>query len=126
MFRNIYFFMFLTISACSSGPYSVIEGRRDETKDLNSHAVRIVSVDGVYPINKTVARVKPGVHIIKVASARLGGGAHKEITLDAKPCMKYILSAQHESSIYSIDRWEITSSSKPLANSCNAADKSNN
>ena len=108
----------LTISivllfGCSSAPYALLDGERSLVVDPDNYDVYVVSVDDKLIFDKRRRlMLKPGSYRITLGSTRpqvsLGQPEYKEIILNAKPCMRYVLSAQHENNLSLADpSWEI-------------------
>lgn len=91
------------LSACASGPYAIIDGSRSDITDDNNYDVVITGIDGqMYFQGLKIRNVEPGPHYIQLASTKVdrqGNPTYNTFILDAKPCTRYLVSAQHESTL---------------------------
>ncbi|WP_460241327.1 hypothetical protein [Aurantivibrio infirmus] len=105
--------MFFFTTACSTAPYALIDGGRSIKNDDNNFNVYIVSIDGKHNLpNRTRQVLEPGTYRLEFSSARpqvsRGRQELKELVLEAKACMKYVITAQHESNLSLVDPdWEL-------------------
>ncbi|MFO1309044.1 MAG: hypothetical protein U1F64_11455 [Burkholderiales bacterium] len=93
------------LAGCATwGPtWSEVTGRRFNLAVADRRAVEIVSVGEAGGwVNSDPLKVVPGRQRVVVASfphAGFLGGRQQEFELDIKPCMRYYVNAQFESSI---------------------------
>lgn len=107
--KRTIFVMILTASlfscAAINTPFSLVEGGWGKTIKTNYYDVLMTKVDGVNLINKkSLLRLEPGVHEIRVVSTKVDPTprdqkSYADFSLNAKPCIKYYLSAHHENEL---------------------------
>lgn len=93
----------LALSACTTvpNPYTIPDGRYYGRVKFDRYPVVVTKIDGVSN-TQTAPLIEPGTHTLTIASLgpRLGHYPREEkLTLDMKPCMRYILAAQHTNAI---------------------------
>jgi len=85
------------LTACSTPPFSYLDGYRWSTAELNTYDTLIVSVDGrSYAYNSKI-RVDPGPHRIVFQTQPIGGftfSPQKALDIDIKPCTRYWFEAK--------------------------------
>lgn len=117
------------LSSCSSSfeqPFAQVQGVTVNTIENKDYDVLITKLDGVQFINeKTLLTLTPGIHQLRVQSTKndpTPGNrqqrAYADFTLDAKPCIKYYLSAYHPNQLSLEMEIQITKE-KPIEQ-CNA------
>ncbi len=93
----------LCLSACASRPYAIIDGSRSIASDPENVDVIFIGIDGkMYPNGFSYKTLEPGVHLLQVATSKAGWrNAHSYLPfmLNAEPCKRYILTAQHDNSL---------------------------
>lgn len=98
-------------------PYSIVDGNWSNEADRFNFDVTIDEIDGVRLIDEyRLRKIAPGSHKIRLTSAKSdlrGNSVYTEYTLEAKPCMKYHLSAQHKH-LYTNDDWEVKVEELPI------------
>lgn len=91
------------LTACASSPYAIIDGSQSDITDANNHDVVVTGIDGqMYFENLKIRNVEPGPHYIQLASTKVdrqGVPTYNTFTFYAKPCTRYLVSAQHESTL---------------------------
>lgn len=90
----------LMVSACSIKPYSIIDGSQINRADTDQYQVIILSInEKLYPDGRKTKQIQPGPILVKVATTKQGFGKltpYQYLTIDARPCVRYLLAAQHE------------------------------
>jgi hypothetical protein len=91
------------LGACAStpDPFAIPDGRYVRKAELNRFPVAITKIDGVSNTQRAPL-IEPGKRVLTVVSfgPRIGYLPREEtITLDMKPCTRYILAAQHPNGI---------------------------
>jgi hypothetical protein len=91
------------LAACETTPqpFAIPDGRYYRKTELNRFPVVITKIDGESNIQKAPL-IEPGMHTLSLVSLgpRLGRLPREEtLRLDMKPCMRYILAAQHPNAI---------------------------
>jgi hypothetical protein len=92
------------LAACAAGsmydqPYALFEPHRTmQTQDMRP--AYVVGIDGASRGINDNYPVSPGVHEVEVSvpgAFRMGDSEREKITIDAKPCMRYLLGAKQVS-----------------------------
>ncbi|MDO6694837.1 hypothetical protein Q4574_16185 [Aliiglaciecola sp. 3_MG-2023] len=113
------------LSGCASTPYAIIDGTRSKASDLDNYDVTIVSIDGKMEVGKQVENIEPGFHYINLATTKKVRSKVTEFRmfpLDAKECMRYVVTAQHDNSLD--DEWEVKLLREEPILSCTPSEKS--
>ncbi|MCO7227467.1 hypothetical protein [Pleionea sp. CnH1-48] len=102
----------LLITACASGPYSIIDGSRSVASDSKNYDVYVTAVDGKTSLNVTkVKKVEPGFRVLELTSAKENPNGYLfslPFSFEAKPCIRYVVTAQHRSNIQAdARRWQV-------------------
>lgn len=95
--------LLLALAACASvpNPYTIPDGRYYGRVTMNRYPVVVSKIDGVSN-TQSAPLIEPGTHVLTLISLgpRLGHIPREEtLTLEMKPCMRYILAAQHDNGI---------------------------
>jgi hypothetical protein len=104
MKRKLSLLFFTTmLSACTAipQPFAIPDGRYYRKVPLNRFPVVITKIDGTSNI-QDAPLIEPGTHTLTVISRGqrfFHLPLEQTITLDMKPCMRYILAAQHANAI---------------------------
>ena len=103
-----WFFMLMSalvsLGAEASKNYSILDGDNGNNEDTESHDVYIVAIDGKQLFDKKRYKLESGSHYVTLRSAKANKFSSKKTvtqrsySLMLKPCVKYLLSAQHLSS----------------------------
>ncbi|GAA6186804.1 hypothetical protein [Aliiglaciecola sp. NS0011-25] len=91
---------------------------------MDNYDVTIVSIDGKMEVGTQVKNVKPGFHYINLATTKNVRSKVTELRmlpLDAKECMRYVVTAQHSNSI--ADEWEVKVLREEPILSCTPSEK---
>lgn len=103
----------LLLSACSNAPYSLFDGDHSLLNDIRNYDVYIVAIDDrLDHQKKRRMTLEPGPHrlILNSTKPRRSNGRHeyKIVDIDVQPCIRYVLSAQHENTlVLADDDWVI-------------------
>ena len=102
----------LLFSACSTKPWSVIDGSRSNEIYKKNRDVYISGIDGkAYFDNLKSISVEPGFHYLKLTTTkpdRNGTHTYTVFPIVTQPCVRYLVTAQHESGArYDNESWEV-------------------
>ena len=99
------------LMACASGPYSVLEFSESDRTDNRNYDVVMTGLDGKLKISNTSKSVEPGEHFIQLATTKKGRNNFsnkRNIMLETKPCVRYYITAQHESGLSTNNKdWDV-------------------
>lgn len=100
----------LALSGCQSAPYAVIDGGNKVVTDPNSYDVKIKAIDGQMLFKNNIRKnIEPGQHIVVLETTKKHKGQSSTqdafFVIDAKPCEKYRVSAQHGNMLSK--NWEV-------------------
>ena len=104
--------LLLLLSACSNNPWSVIDGSMSKVTDAKNYDVLVSGVDGkLYFDNRRIRNVDPGFRLVRLTTTkpdRRGHHTYTSFPIFVKPCIRYYVSAQHESNL-TIDNnnWDV-------------------
>lgn len=96
------------LAGCSSTPYSVIDVTHSQVSDPDNYDARILSIDGKMATYRGREKIDPGFHYINLQTTKPLKSKVSDYhlyALDAKPCTRYLLTAQHDNSV--TDNWEV-------------------
>ncbi|MCO7227509.1 hypothetical protein [Pleionea sp. CnH1-48] len=102
----------LLLSACANKPWSEVDGSRSKGADPKNYDVFISGIDGkLYYDNMKMRTMEPGFRYLRLTSTkpdRKGRYTYNPFAMQAKPCVRYIVSAQHDSNInYDNKQWKV-------------------
>ncbi|NVJ60084.1 MAG: hypothetical protein HWE27_06835 [Gammaproteobacteria bacterium] len=100
------------VSACANKPWSVIDGSMSRATDSQNYDVYITGVDGkLYFDNMKIRNVDSGFRLLQLTTSkpdRKGRYTYTSFPIITKPCVRYFVSAQHESNLtYENKRWAV-------------------
>ena len=118
--------LFLTlsfVSGCTNKPWSVIDGSMSKPNDPKNYNVYISGIgDRLYSDNLSKKNLVPGFNRIRLTTSkadRKGYHTYSSFPLETKPCVRYYVSAQHESSLaYDNKRWRVVVLGEEPIKSC--------
>ncbi|HTT13166.1 MAG TPA: hypothetical protein VMG60_20020 [Burkholderiaceae bacterium] len=91
------------LAACASGggssqPYAIIQAQPIQLTETVAPAF-VMAIDGLNRALRNDLPVSPGTRKVDVSIQTPGGGEppRDTLTIDAKPCMRYLLAAQRSS-----------------------------
>ena len=93
--------------------YSILDGSKSKASDTNNYDVYIVSIDGKQQFDQQKITLDSGLYSVNLASSktrklsRSGRVSYQSFSLNLKPCIRYLLSAQYQSSSAKIYDWEL-------------------
>lgn len=95
----------LLVVGCASKPYSIIDGSKSKPNDPENFDVFFTGIDRkMYPDGFSYKKLEPGIHLLQVVTTKSGSrnrSSYLPFMLEAKPCKRYILTAQHDNTLYS-------------------------
>ncbi|MCC2618256.1 hypothetical protein LJ739_18510 [Aestuariibacter halophilus] len=112
------------LAGCAAKPYAIIDGSQSAISDSDNYDVEILSIDGKMRPRKRSEKVSPGFHTINLVSTKplkTKGSSFQAFPLDAKECMRYVVTAQHNNSVS--DEWEVKILRATPIPSCTPSDK---
>lgn len=116
--------MSVTAFAAEAEAWSEIDVVKVARAVAEEYAVTIVAIDGDQDFqSRRLHKLTPGFHLLHVASTkagRRGEVTYQPFVIDMKPCVRYRLVAQHESSLGN-RRWQVIVKSEDPIASCLAA-----
>jgi len=102
---------FALLSGCASKPWSEIDGSQSDNADVHNYDIIITAVDGKIDFaGRATKSLDPGFHLVRVVSTkadRKGGYTYANLPIQMKPCMRYFVTAQHDSNKLNNKYWEV-------------------
>jgi len=119
--KYVFILCCLALSGCATMQWGEFDGQRLKKADPDVYDVIVVAIDGMARFDgRTIERLKPGFHLLQVASTRKG--QHSEIStmslpISVKPCTRYSFVAKYHQRV-SIQNWELVATGETLMAGC--------
>lgn len=114
---------FLCLTGCATMQWGEFDGQRTKMSDPDVYDVLVMAADGHANFDERKRqRLKPGVHLLVVASAKKGNNGEVSsisFPIVVKPCTRYSFVAKHRSRA-NIYNWDLVPAGETTMAGCEA------